>query len=424
MNSMQQIKAVILFCVTGILLVQIISATDESLTNTLATKFTVNENQMIALRTEVDDAESAYLKSGNDKNNEELWTRFCKINDANLPKIFQLAKQEPQSETALDMFGWILMNRRVQIHTLYTNALQSIELLDAYHAANPNIAKICRRLGNFSDSTFQPLTDFLQKAANKNPNRDVRGQATLALARLTKDKASILVDWESDTNSSNSWFEKHKNFILEEEKNGGAKAASLEAENFYHIVLNKYANCPTLQPTNAFQLKSTLGELAKIELFELEHLTVGKTAPELEGEDIDGQKLKLSDYRGKIVVLSFWASWCGPCMQMVPSEVKLAEQMKGKSFALIGINGDANRSDAKHAVEKEKVTWPSFWDEKGSDGIIPTAWNIHGWPTIFVLDSDGVIQLKFEGYGGTNTENLLTEKVSSLLNQLSNKTHS
>ena len=162
--------------------------------------------------------------------------------------------------------------------------------------------------------------------------------------------------------------------------------------------------------------------MAEIELFELEHLTVGKVAPELKGEDIDGKKLELSDYRGKVVVLIFWASWCGPCMQMVPSEVRLAKRMKGKPFALIGINGDAIQNDARHAIEKENMSWPSFWDKKGVGGAIPTAWNIHGWPTVFVLDSDGVIQLKFEGYGGANTENRLNEKVDLLINQLANKT--
>jgi thiol-disulfide isomerase/thioredoxin len=373
---------------------------------------------MIRLQKKVDAAEAAYVKASPEQS-EAAWADYCKINDTLLPEIFGLAKQEPQSETAADMFGWILTDRRIHIHTLYTNALQAIELLRDYQATNPNIAKTCRRLGINWDPTFQPLIDFLQKAADENPNRDVRGQATLALARLAKESASLLTDY--NTNSSNQWFEQHKSFIVEKENQGGLKAETLEAEKFCHMVLEKYSDCPTLQPTNAFQLKKTLGELAEIELFELEHLTVGKAAPELEGEDVDGQRLKLSDYRGKVVVLSFWASWCGLCMQMVPAEVKLAERMKAKPFALIGINGDSNRNDAKQAVQKENISWPSFWDKNGSDGAIPSAWNVRGWPTIFVLDANGVIQLKFEGYGGTNTENLLNEKVDWLINRLANK---
>jgi thiol-disulfide isomerase/thioredoxin len=413
-------KPTIILWLIAILAFQISLLADESATNSPADS---NAEQMKGLMKKVDDAEAAYLKSYNDKNGEELWKRYCEINDTNLPQIFELTKQDPASQAALNAFGWILSDRRIFIQTLRTNAYQTIEFLDAYHTTNPNIATICRTLGNNWDPTFQPLTDFLQKAADKNPNRDVRGQANLALARLTKTKADILLDWESDTNFINKWIERHKTFLIEGEKNGDSKTASLEAEKFCHIVLDKYADCPSLQPTNAFNFKHTLGELAKIELFQLEHLMVGKTVPELEGEDIDGNKLKLSDYRGKIVVLSFWASWCGPCMQMVPSEVRLAKQMEGKPFALIGINGDSNRDDAKRAVEKEKMTWPSFWNKNGSDGVIPNAWNVRGWPAVFVLDANGVIQLRFTGYGGTNTENLLSNKVDSLVNQLENKTH-
>jgi thiol-disulfide isomerase/thioredoxin len=162
--------------------------------------------------------------------------------------------------------------------------------------------------------------------------------------------------------------------------------------------------------------------MAKAELYEINHLSVGKAAPEIEGEDIDGNKLKLSDYRGKVVVLSFWASWCGPCMQMVPSEVGLANQMKGKPFALVGVNGDLDRDAAKHAVENEKMTWPSFWNKDGPNGPIPTTWNIRGWPTVFVLDPNGVLRFKLLGYG-PDTENLLNEKVDQILTQLSDKTH-
>ncbi|HEY4415690.1 MAG TPA: TlpA disulfide reductase family protein [Verrucomicrobiae bacterium] len=415
-------KLTLFFSTICLLMLPVMAGASEPVTNSMAnTKLTPNENRMWELRKEVDSAETAYLKSSHGKDGDELWTHFCETNDANLPKIFELAKLEPQSETALDMFEWILKNRRISMQTLRTNALQSIELLGAYHAANPNITNLCRILGNFQDSTYQPILNFLQKVADKNPNREARGQATLALVRLTKQNASILAQWESETNSTNPWYAQRMAFILAEEKNGGAQAASLAAENYCRSVLSQYADCPSLQPANAVQPKATLGELAAIELFELEHLTVGKAAPELEGETIDGKKLRLSDYRGKVVVLSFWASWCGPCMQMVPAEVRLAQQMQGKPFALIGINGDSNRSDAQNAVKKEQMSWPSFWDEKGAGGIIPTAWNIHGWPTVFILDSAGVIQFKFVGYGNS-TENLLNQKVNSLLDQLKNKT--
>ncbi|HEY5297534.1 MAG TPA: TlpA disulfide reductase family protein [Verrucomicrobiae bacterium] len=415
-----------IFLLATALTFQISRGADE--TNLLADTKTIisNAEQMKTLRKEVDDAEAAYMKSAvsdeNSDQTEKLWNSYKQLNNTNFPKIFELARQQPKSERAFEMFEWIVTNRFIQTPTaLQTGGLQSMEFLRDYYATNPNIARTCRIVGSRWEPTCQPVIDFLQIAADKNPDREVRGQATFALARVTKDKADLLVAWED--NSHRAWFEKHGINLLEEEKNGGSKKAFLTANELFQTVLNKYADCPTLQPTNTWQYKATLGEAAKGELFELDHLSLGKVAPEIEGEDIDGKKLKLSDYRGKIVVLSFWASWCGPCMAMVPSEVRLAERMKGKPFTLVGVNGDGIRDDAKHAVEKEKMTWPSFWSIKGPDGPIPTSWNVSGWPTVFVLDSNGVIRFKSEGYGGTNTENILNQKIDRILDRFADKTH-
>ncbi len=129
------------------------------------------------------------------------------------------------------------------------------------------------------------------------------------------------------------------------------------------------------------------------DLFEMRELAVGKTAPEILGEDLDEKALKLSDFRGRVVVLTFWASWCGPCMAMVPHERQLAARMSGRSFALIGINGDRERDVARAAVTSNSISWPSFWNG-GPDGPISDLWNVHSWPTIYVLDAKGVIRFK------------------------------
>lgn len=161
-----------------------------------------------------------------------------------------------------------------------------------------------------------------------------------------------------------------------------------------------------------------LKNLSEQNLFDLRSLSLGKTAPEIGAEDLDGKKFKLSDSRGKICVLSFWASWCGPCMQMVPIERALFERLQGQSFALIGVNGDAILSDAKRAVTKEKMEWPSFWNGKnGPKGPISKAWNINGWPTIYILDSNGIIRHRMQGFG-PNSSKELNGCVDALMREL------
>jgi thiol-disulfide isomerase/thioredoxin len=138
--------------------------------------------------------------------------------------------------------------------------------------------------------------------------------------------------------------------------------------------------------------RGTVGAAAGRELFEMHELVIGKPAPEIEGEDIDGRPMKLSDYRGKVVVLEFWGDWCGYCREMYPQGRSLVERLKGKPFALLGINSDRDRARLKEGVEAEQVTWRSWWDGGSTAGPIASRWNIQGWPALFVLDGNGVIR--------------------------------
>lgn len=79
---------------------------------------------------------------------------------------------------------------------------------------------------------------------------------------------------------------------------------------------------------------------------------------------------------------------------MYPHERSLVKRLEGKPFALIGINSDDDRAQLKKVMEKEKITWRSFWDGGSTEGPIASTWNVRGWPTIYVLDHKGVIRYK------------------------------
>ena len=78
---------------------------------------------------------------------------------------------------------------------------------------------------------------------------------------------------------------------------------------------------------------------------------------------------------------------------MYPHERSLVKRLEGKPFALLGINSDP-KENARKAVKKEKLTWRSWWDGGTTGGPIASQWNVHGWPTIYVLDHKGVIRFK------------------------------
>jgi hypothetical protein len=79
---------------------------------------------------------------------------------------------------------------------------------------------------------------------------------------------------------------------------------------------------------------------------------------------------------------------------MFPHERSLVKRLEGKPFALIGINSDQNRQELKKVMEKEQITWRSFFDGGSTQGPIASKWNVMGWPTIYVIDSKGLIRYK------------------------------
>ncbi len=151
-------------------------------------------------------------------------------------------------------------------------------------------------------------------------------------------------------------------------------------------------------------------EDVKKSLFAIRNLAIGRVAPDITGEDADGKKLKLSDFRGKVVVLDFWASWCPPCMAMVPHERELVKRLDGKPFVFLGVNMDDNKETLKKTQEKHEISWRSFFD--GRTGPIGETWNIQTIPAIFVLDAKGVI--RYKGVRG----NAMDQAVETLLKEM------
>jgi hypothetical protein len=79
---------------------------------------------------------------------------------------------------------------------------------------------------------------------------------------------------------------------------------------------------------------------------------------------------------------------------MYPHERSLVKRLEGQPFALLGINSDRDREALKKVMKKQGITWRSFWNGGGTGGPISSAWNVRGWPTIYVLDHKGVIRYK------------------------------
>jgi peroxiredoxin len=155
---------------------------------------------------------------------------------------------------------------------------------------------------------------------------------------------------------------------------------------------------------------TSLIESAKALLYQRKHLGVGRAAPEIESDDVDGGTFKLSDFRGRVVLLDFWGDWCPYCVKMYPQNRLLVEKLKDRPFTLLGVNTD-DAARLRRVVDAKKVTWKS-WADGPLPGPIATRYQIEGVPTMYVIDGQGVIRFKF---GGVVEGPALEEAVESLL---------
>ncbi len=108
--------------------------------------------------------------------------------------------------------------------------------------------------------------------------------------------------------------------------------------------------------------------------------------PDFTLSDLAGKKISLKDFRGKIVLLNFWASWCVPCRQEMPARERLYQEFKSKDFVVLGVNVKERRKEALAFVKELKITYPILLDEHGDAGLLYGAW---GLPTTYLIGPKG-----------------------------------
>ncbi len=307
--------------------------------------------------------------------------RFLKDVHKNTEDALDMAKAYPNNPLVIDVLKFVVRTARAGPGD---ESYRAMEILARDHTRAPGMGEFCGQCFYFFHS---PVSEkMIRSVLATHPNRDDRGFACHALAEYLKYKAKMVRRLRESPDRIKDYEEtRGKNEVERFVKETDPDAQEKEAEWLLERVVAEFGDVK--HPLD----KRTEGEFAAGELFAMRNLTVGKVAPEIEGKDDKGTTFRLSDYRGKVVVLTFSGNWCGPCVAMYPQQRTLISKWKDKPFALLSVTTDSTLETLAMAIDEGKITWRCWWDG-GTDGPITTRWGVGSFPSIFVLDKQGVIR--------------------------------
>ncbi len=335
-------------------------------------------------------------------------------------RFLLLAQADVKSPAARDALLWFCEQLWVGDGMDRWGSLRerALDLLAQHHFDSPEVALAGLRL-YYAPSPARER--FVRAMYDRAKDRKAKGYATLALAlyrqRVSEGRRGRKLEARPhyfDKKGNIQYFDPEVEAAIRAERERDPVPPRLEAVGLYEEAIRDYGDV-----TYKLGLETvTIAGVAQEKLDAFLNLALGQPAREVEGADLDGKPLKLADYRGKVVALVFWASWCPPCVAEVPLAKALAGRYKGKPFALLGVNCDEDPEAARKAARDLGVDWPSWRDGskiKGpcliDMGPVASRYHVERLPAVFLVDAQGAIRAKARGLDG------IDKQVDDLLKQ-------
>jgi thiol-disulfide isomerase/thioredoxin len=329
------------------------------------------------------------------------------IEDDFSTRFLNLAQAHPRDPIAFDALVW------VAVFGFRTEAAEpAATILARDHSRDPRLWEACQEM---TRGPICPARGILLRAIFRdNPDRNLRGRAGLALVQHLLDEAQFvrLARTTGPGPYQARFFSKER---MDQFRKLDDDAMDREAEETSERVIRDYSDVRPVtlvrspfmdwdarmiyrSPQDTEAPKGTVGDLARSRLDEIRSLAISKPAPEIDGENDLGKLMKLADFRGKVVLLTFSGDWCGPCVAMYPHERDLVKRFAGRPFELLSVNTNAKREELLKTIAAGTITWRCWWEPLG-DGSGPLAdrWHIRAWPTIFAIDHRGILRAKSNG---------------------------
>lgn len=345
----------------------------------------VQSAKFTKLKAEHDERRQEFLrdvKAASDADAARLVKEFSEYLLPTIDDTLKIAEAEPSTSTGREAAMWVIGH----CDSGYGPHVRAAELLLAH---DPHLENLPEDLYPHLTGDFHPVYErLLRLGAQSNASRAAKACATFELAEhlvmradlKTMINASPELDDKRIKNAGAEWLARLKSSDAERDR--------AEAKKLYERIERDYADV-------AYRDKN-LGDVARKRLlpFTQAYPEIGNPAPDIDAVDLDGTRLALESLRGKVVVISFWASWCGACLNRVHEENQLVEEFADEDFVFMGINGDSDLEDARRAVKEHAIRFRSWWDNPEDKETIVARWGVTSWPTTFVIDQTGTIRFK------------------------------
>ena len=319
-----------------------------------------------------------------------------------LPQFLEFAKSHPDSRYAFDALFFVISRGGPATGDVHGKPWQlkeeALDLVWKDHANDPRLFTILEQLGGALPS--HKTEAFLKRVMEEGTTNDAKAAAAYNLARYyatlahAYQRSQRIKQKEHLLNFEHFWKivvtpYLETQFPVNEEQN------SAEVDRLLHLVADKYSDVPAtdwklsgpekiLVEVTPYSKPKSYGDLSRALSYALNNIVPGKPAPEIEGTDADGNRFRLSDYKGDVVLLVFSADWCGGCVALHPMERKLVEKYRRRPFVMLGVSRDIKVDTLKADTVSGEITWRCWWD--GMYGPIREAWNVDGIPRIILLD--------------------------------------
>ena len=249
-----------------------------------------------------------------------------------------------------------------------TTSLASPDFIKNATIQDSGVNKLFAKWGATSQAIWKPVMN-----ANSLPEGQREGVVTNAMNRLAKEGAAFI------TENPDSWVS-----LLE-------VIPGVIGRTFDPDVAEAQSLIALLSP----RLRATeKGKEMQEKIDLLRAVAIGSVAPDFTQNNTEDKSVSLSDFRGKYVLVDFWASWCGPCRAENPFVIKAYHQFKDKNFTVLGVSLDNDKKAWVEAIEKDGLPWTHVSELKHWSSDIVKLYNIKGVPTNFLVDPSGVIVAK------------------------------